>query len=137
MLSRFSSKHTIHHKTTKYHFSHVATASFTLCNLSLSTPNNSEVEGETCFTLQNHDGVLHFLGSFFFIKSILNPESNQENETLCVKGQNALHWWRPGSRFHTSTSHNSGHFTWFPRKNYNKSSRHGAQEQKEKEKEQE
>lgn len=45
----------------------------------------------------------------------------------------ALHW-EPGSRFHASNHSSGRHFTWFPRKNYNKSSRGGAQGHREKEK---
>lgn len=39
-----------------------------------------------------------------------------------------------GSGFHTSAHSSGRHFTWFPRKNYNKSGRHGAEEDKEKRK---
>lgn len=44
----------------------------------------------------------------------------------CVKAENAAVHWEPGSRFHTSNHSSGSHFTWFPRKNYNKSSRCGA-----------
>lgn len=55
---------------------------------------------------------------------------------LKQKGQHSTEG-ESGSRFHSSNHSNNSHFTWFPRKNYNKSSRHGAQEHKEKETEQE
>lgn len=66
----FSLKHSIYHLTTNYHFSHVTVACFTLCNLSLSTPNKSQQEHKLmvkpAYTLQSHNGVLP---SFEFLKS--------------------------------------------------------------------
>lgn len=65
---------------------------------------------------------------------MLNVKIQQHTKTLCrerATAQRTQHsiGGESGSRFHT-TNHSSGsHFTWFPRKNYNKSSRHGAQEQ--------
>lgn len=85
---------------------------------------------------KNHYGVLHFWG-FLFIKSIFNAKSNQEEETLkCKKDRKHSNGGDQEADF-THPHVQQRHFTWFPRKNYNKSSRHGAQEQEEKEKEQE
>lgn len=99
LLPSFSPKHTIYHLTTNYHFSHVTVACFTLCNLSLSTPNKSR-QGynwrvKPADTLQNHNGVLLLL-SFFFFQSLLNMELQQQTFFFYqhVKAEwTALHWW--------------------------------------------
>lgn len=70
----------------------------------------------------------------FFLKILIQCWIFQQNTFLgkCVKaGNEGLSVGSElGSRFHTSDRSSGSHFTWFPRKNYNKSGRHGAEKHK-------
>lgn len=105
LLPSFSPKHTIYHLTTNYHFSHVTVACFTLCNLSLSTPNKSQQEHnwrvKPAYTLQSHNGVLLLLPLTFFLfvtRYLFDFKLQQRAKYFfCerLKGEGtALHWWR-------------------------------------------
>lgn len=113
LLPSFSPKHTIYHLTTNYHFSHVTVACFTLCNLSLSTPNKSRQEQnwrvKPAYTLQSHNGALLLLTFFLVICLILNYSTGKillffKNKRMKGEGT-ALRWWRNREAGFTPSNH--------------------------------
>lgn len=88
---------------------------------------------KTAYKVINPNG-----GCFSWVFTIINCVCGVTIKTLAVCGNSKFSGpLLQRSRFHQSNHSSSSHITWFPRKNYNKSGRRGAQEHKEKETEQE